>query len=227
MHRRQLNSIEMFDVIVALFTQEEALTSTIPQVSNQYALFKQEFDSLQQQMQLQMHFNTRGYTKDKAIKRQELVNLAAEIALKVKVYARLINDQILLASVDVVKTDLRDARDERMIIQCMIVHSRAGALSTELLEFKVTAEKLNQLQQMIDQYKNLGAERNRIAVQRATATQNAARHFEQTRQRLYLLDDLVRALVDDKSFVSRYSAARKITDRVGRGPNKKKGEQGE
>ena len=77
-------------------------------------------------------------------------------------------------------------------------------------DYQVTPQVITELQQNIVNYTPLIVQRNSISDKRSLATANLKALFRDSAKQLNLVNDLVKALIDDKAFADAFNQAKKM-----------------
>jgi hypothetical protein len=166
--------------------------------------------------------STVGYTKDRNGQLHAMCDLAYGLLLKIRSYARISNNQVLLHAIDYSESHLRRGRETEVINRCQMIHDKGQEHQAALADFMVTPDVLAHLHTAIQNFSPLSAKRDIVLGERATATANIPSLIESVRNELLTLDDLIEGLVRDKDFVTTYIQVRQIIDRTGRGESEVK-----
>ncbi|MDR0572601.1 MAG: hypothetical protein LBG96_00975 [Tannerella sp.] len=161
---------------------------------------------------IQSKNNPVGHTASKEQAREELEDLVYRTALRVRSYAGIVGDEVLLEKMRFSRSSL-----DRMGINDLLTHSRLILDACvphlpALGEYQVDQITVDELQQRIEQTSHLYAQRDTVIDQRMEATARLQRLFDELRKQLKTLDDLVEGYIDDYVFAATYFNARRIHD---------------
>lgn len=222
MNQKQLNTLTMCKAVLAHLDSKPVVWNVFSPIVNVVHTFRSLVHDLHQQNMTQAERSTVGYTKDRNGQLQAMCDLAYNILLKIRSYARISNNQVLLHAIDYSESHLRRGRETEVINRCQLVHDKGQEYLTSLSDYMVTPQMLTQLQSAIHTFSPLSAKRDIILGERVTATANIPSLIENVRKELLTLDDLIAGLVTDKNFVTTYWQVRQIIDRGGRSENELK-----
>ncbi len=227
MDQRQLNTLRMsrgevahFDGAPALWNEKTVLVSVVNVV-------KTLTNGIVQAGLTQQEMLTGGYTLDKD-KQLELMGAVTEPLVRgLRPLARMTGNNALLKQVDFAPTELLAGPEQEIVNRCQLIQDAAKARVTELAGYGVTPAMISGQQVAIDTFKPLAGLRDAVGGKRQAATASLPDLFDQLRDQLALLDDLVENLVEDTDFKGAYRELRATTDTRGRGPGKDEGEDDE
>lgn len=168
------------------------------------------------QSQLQSQLETMGYTKRKDAHMSQITEHAYELGLKLRSYAKVVNDHVLLHAVDFSYTAIRRGAVQLILQRCQRIAQHARDHLAELTAYQVTEEEVAALEQLLTTAEPMTPERNVIAGARKTATGSIPALVSKGREQLDLLDGLVESMVSDATFISTYFNLRPVYERVGR-----------
>ncbi|QHT67260.1 hypothetical protein GXP67_11730 [Rhodocytophaga rosea] len=213
MNQKQLNVLTMCKAVLAHLDSKPAVWNGFSPLVSVVHNFRTSVLALHQQNMTQAERSTVGYTKDRNDQLNAMCDLAFNLLLKIRSYARITNNQVLLHAIDYSESHLRRGRETEVINRCQLIHDRGKEHLVALSDFVVTPDMLTQLQRAIDTFSPLSAKRDIILGERTTATANIPLLIENIRKELRTLDDLIAGLIADKDFVTTYGQVRQIVDR--------------
>ena len=150
-------------------------------------------------------------TLDSAL--EAMTDLTLLVIKKVRPFIRATGKTELLPRVDFSESELTQIRQIDKLNRCKIVLETARQLQPEMTDYELSAEDLDALQSAINGVAMLAGERDSIIGSRKTATEGIPEVIDQIRKQFDMLDDLVPAMLDDKTFVNTYQNNRRIIDR--------------
>lgn len=225
MNQKQLNTLTMCKAVLAHLDSKPGVWNVFSPLASVVHNFRTLVHNLHQQNMTQAERSTVGYTKDRNGQLHAMCDLAFNILLKIRSYARISNNQVLLHAIDYSESHLRRGRETEVINRCQLIHDKGQEYLAALGDYMITPQMLTQLQSAIDTFSPLSAKRDIILGERVTATANIPALIESVRKELMTLDDLIAGLVTDRDFVTTYVQVRQIIDRGGRGENEVKKEK--
>jgi hypothetical protein len=216
MTQKQLNTLTMCKAVLAHIDSKPAVWNNFAPIVAIVDNFRSTVEALSQQNMLQAERTTVGYTKDKDMQMTVMCNLTYQLLLKIRSYARIMNNQVLLYAINYSESQLQRGRETEVINRCQLIHDKGQEYLANLADFLVTPDLLSELQRAIDNFKPLSAKRDMVAGERITATANIPTLLKTVREELRKLDDLMAGLVTDKNFINTYTQVRYIIDRGGK-----------
>lgn len=152
-----------------------------------------------------------GVAADKKTLKKALCDTALKVAKPTRAYATETGDNTLRDEVDYAFTDLNRLRDDQIAPRCQIVHDRAAANLAALAIYGVTTEKLENLQNAIDNSSEATPKPRTARADRAVQTANLTVLFRESKKSLTIMDDLIDIFADDHpDFVRIYKNLREI-----------------
>lgn len=227
MDQHQQNSINMHQAVIFYFDETPAVWNAKTPLVNAFADFRNCADLLARAALLQQQGATGGYTKQKNMQKAALINLAHGMALKLKGYAKINNNAVLLQAVDYSPTDLRRSREQDLVNICQTIYDKGLEFAPVAPEYEITDDELTALQAAINVFKPMSILRDSMGDKRILARADIGILLKECMRLLDILDTLVEGLIKDKAFVAGYFQARKITDRAGRGKDEDGGDDDE
>ena len=150
-------------------------------------------------------------TLDSAL--EAMTDLTLLVIKKVRPFIRATGKTELLPRVDFSESELTQIRQIDKLNRCKIVLETARQLQPEMTDYELSVEDLDAQQSAINGVAMLAGERDAIIGSRKTATEGIPEVIDQMRKQFDMLDDLVPAMIDDKTFVNTYQNNRRIIDR--------------
>ena len=165
--------------------------------------------------------STAGLTVEKNNFIDAIADRSFLLAKRLTVFARKKGMIVLLKEVDRPQRYFDNGSEAARLAHCAGVVQLANEHIAELAPFKVTVADVAALSADIEKARPLSARRNGVTAVGTQITGSLAEVLAEVQLKLEELDDEMIALVEDKPFQDTYFAARKITDRRGRGEAKK------
>ena len=164
-----------------------------------------------------------GIAKDKRTTKKELCDTTLGIAKPTRAFATNIGDNTLRDEVNCSFTELNRLRDDQLAPRCQIIHDRANANRAALADYGITNEKLENLQNKINNYTAESPKPRTARANRSIKTGNLNDLFRQSKSALKQMDDLIdNFAAENPEFVNTYKNLRKI-DKPPSRPRKPKG----
>lgn len=213
MNSRQKNGLNMRIVIVDLLKRTApSVLVRMPQIEAVTAELESKVETLRRYKNGQ-NLNRSGNRMTKDILRAEMTQKGFETAAATCAYAVAISNEVLQMEVTYVYSDLTHMRDEDIADACQSIYDITHPLLSDLADYGVTEESLNQLKDIIILY-NEALPRTRAGiVVKSNFTQRIAQLFVETDELLFRIDKLVTMVrFSEPVFYADYFNSRKIVD---------------
>jgi hypothetical protein len=212
----QSNYLNMSNAVLAHFDSNVAVWSGIRIVAEGVDRLKNTIADITGAATRQSENNPVGHTAAKEQAREGLEDLVYLTALRIRSYAGIADDGVLLEKMRFSRSALDMLGMNDLLTRSRLVQAACIANLSALTEYQVDQKTADELQQRIDRTAQLYAQRDTVIDRRMEATARLQQLFAQARKHLKTLDDLVEAYVDDDTFVATYFNARRIHDLKGR-----------
>jgi hypothetical protein len=216
MNRRQLNALAMYQSVLSHLDQFPAVWNQLAPITPVVDNLRKTVADLLAQSQLQEQNNTAGHTKNKDAHLYKLVEQAYQLSLKLRAYAKVNSDNVLLQDVNYSYSALESGAEQLVLQRCQRIAQHARNKLADLAAYQVTEADVTTLEQLLHDAPSLTPARNVVAGARKTATDSIPELVTQARHQLDVLDDLVEGMIMEHAFVSTYFNLRQVYDRVGR-----------
>jgi hypothetical protein len=212
----QSNYLNMSNAVLAHFDNNVPVWSGIRIIAEGIGRFRNTLLDITRTATRQSENNPVGHTAAKEQSRDGLEDLVYLTALRIRSYAGIVGDEVLLEKMRFSRSALDILGINDLLTRSRLVLDACKANLPVLTEYQVDQTTVNGLQQRIDRTAQLYAQRDTVIDQRMEATARLQQLFAQARKQLKTLDDLVEAYVEDDAFVATYFNARRIHDLKGR-----------
>jgi uncharacterized coiled-coil protein SlyX len=212
----QSNYLNMLNAVLAHFDNNTPIWTGISIVATGVNKLKNTVANITVAATSQGETKPVGHTAANEQARDGLENLLYLTALRVRSYAGIAGDEVLLEQMRFSRSALDLLKINDLLTRSRLVMDACTANLSALTEYQVDQNTINDLQQLIDQTAQLYAQRDTVIDQRMEATARLQELFAQARKQLKTLNDLIEAYVEDNSFVATYFNARRIHDLKGR-----------
>jgi hypothetical protein len=149
------------------------------------------------------------YTTDKDGQMLVMCDMALSFLLKIRAYAKAINNKALLYAINYADKELRSGSELQIIKRCQTIYNKAKEHLADLAPYDITSNELAQFQKAIGDVKPLITQRNAIASQRISSTFNTPLLIAEAQAELDKVDELIKSTVFDKTFIKAYMQVRK------------------
>lgn len=132
-------------------SQSASLVSTLPTYSTIYAQFLSDFSQLQSVCE-QLQVNKQGVKHSKVLLQNDMAEKAYDILLKLKAFARVTANDVLLKECSITKSQLLYVKNVDARNNAMVIYTKASANATALVAYGVTAAAITALKTAIDAF---------------------------------------------------------------------------
>jgi hypothetical protein len=225
MTTNQENKLTMYEAVITYLGNQNELTKDLPNFSECYAQLKETVNKINENKKIQ-ETQIKGITKHKNEWRDVLVDLASEVANKVKAYATFAKNTILKQEVDYTDTALRKVANNVLKDRAQIIHDKAKENLAELATYRVNQALLDKLIEAIEKFGEAMPSTRVSQVNKKGITTTLKTLFVEADSLLKdKLDSLLLILrKDEPELYKGYTNARIIIDLKGRGKNKEEAE---
>ena len=203
----------MFLAVQKTCNDNKSIWSDLPAIVNTFNKFENIISEVDVQRQIQEGV-TLGVTESKHKEEEEMIQITLRIAANVYAYGSLIDDEELKNRVNYSPSTLRNARDTVLKDICQSVHDAASEVVSELGDYGITPEVLENQQKEIDDFVEMIAKPRTAISTRATATSRLEDLFKEGND--LLRDQLDKLMVNYKTsepvFYNMYKNARKVVN---------------
>jgi hypothetical protein len=127
-------------------------------------------------------------------------------------YAKKNNIHSLLPLVNISYSTLSKGPELEAVNRCSGIIEKASELINDLTTFKVTEAEIEEDRQLVADYRKMAAERTAASKDRPVKGSEINELLSGLRSQLDIMDDLLKGMIDDKGFISRYKSWRNIVD---------------
>ncbi|MDR1129818.1 MAG: hypothetical protein LBK96_02430 [Prevotellaceae bacterium] len=212
----QSNYLNMSNAVVTHFDNNVPVWSRIRIIAEGVGRLKTTIADITATATRQSINNPVGHTVAKEQAREGLEDLVYLTALRIRSYAGIAGDEVLLEKMRFSRSALDVLGINDLLTRSRLVLDACTVNLSALTEYQVDQKTADELQGRIDRTAQLYAQRDTVIDRRMEATARLQQLFAQARKNLKTLDDLVEAYVEDDTFVATYFNARRIHDLKGR-----------
>jgi len=115
-----------------------------------------------------------------------------------------------LQFVDHSENSLSAGPEKEAISRCAAIVSKAESMIDVLAPYKVTANGLVEIRQLIEAWEQHVETRSTVKTNKSVSIQDISGQISSLKDRLVLLDDMIEGLIDDEEMVERYKMARTV-----------------
>jgi hypothetical protein len=210
------NYLNMANAVLALFDEKQSVWTHIPVVAGGVERVRDIVGEIRTTAVKQEENKSAGHTVAKERARDELEDLAYQTALRMRSYAGVTEDDVLVEKMRVSRSILDRMKTNDLLIFTRVIADACTAHLPALTGYSIDGATVDRLRQCIDLTTQLYAQRDAVIDQRMEATSRLQQLFAQARARLKTLDDLAEGYIEDDAFLAAYFNARRIHDIKGR-----------
>ena len=219
MNRSLINRITMVRRTIELLNRHADTWKDIGPVAKQVKVLVKLLREFDAAARAQMENDTKGLTRVKHAKINELIDRTIIMVKALRPFARIHNDLELLSKVNFAPSRFRKLSTEKLLVRCSLIAEVAKGRNGEGKEFGLNSSDIIAVERLIDTLKPLSSERDSVGNHREIATARLNTVTRQCGAQLKILDDLVDVLIEDEELVDVYWESRQIIDRRGRSAN--------
>ena len=208
----QESKLSMYLAVRDFMTANNAIVTTLPNFAANQTAFQAAVTQIQVNSTLQV-FNKKGIAANKVAAKKTLIGLALDTARKVTAYAKLNNNQVLLAEVNYTESALKKISDTTLRDAAQGIYDRAQSNLTALATYSISAATQTALQNAITAY-NTEIPKPRLGImERKQATTLLTSLFKTTDAALENIDATVEIVrLTQPNFYNSYNSARKTIE---------------
>jgi hypothetical protein len=139
-----------------------------------------------------------------------IVRATIKLCRRMYLYARLHNDEFIRKLVDHSESTLAFGSVRTVILRCQTILSRAEWMHYYLKPYKISATQLTKLRNLIDDYEQ--SQRDQSKISHISHWPTVSHQISELKERLSLLDELMKGLITNSSFITEYDNSKAIID---------------
>ncbi|HEX2935878.1 MAG TPA: hypothetical protein VHO72_11035 [Bacteroidales bacterium] len=212
MKQNQFNFHRMAENVIAGLDKEKSIWENEPEIS---ALVETIRSSCRQIVEKGINISgtvTSSYTAPKNDCFDKVISATYKLCRKMSAYAKITNDGKLLPLVDLSMSSLSRGVEKEALLRCQSIAQQAEALLPALQKYKVTAEEISFIRQMIAECAEYTQRRSVANSGKVNDGKDISTIISDLRKSLDTLDDLIEGMIDDQAFINRYKSLRFIPD---------------
>ncbi|WP_143307726.1 hypothetical protein [Chitinophaga vietnamensis] len=217
MNKRQLNTLTMFQAVLAHMDNFPQSWNKLPPVTPLVEGLRSDINKLHTQLKQQEANSTVGHTLNKDLHFDKLRERIYQLSLKLRAFAKLRQDNVLLVEVNYSPSQLDSMSTAVLLQRCYTIVELANTYLPDLTNFNIAGQDIADITALIKAAEPMPSQRDVIAGTRKMVTSTIPELFVHAKAQLDILDDLVEGLVTDSTFTETYFNLRRVNDRVGRG----------
>jgi hypothetical protein len=213
MNTNQDNKLSMWRVLQDFLTENAAITDKLPGYNVWFGKLADSIDNVMKTTQMQIA-QVKGVTERKNKLEEDLMLKLLELSGKVRAYAVMSGNLVLEGRFKVSRRQLRNLPDAILIAKAQGLVNNATEVQAEAAEYGVSAELLDQTQELTDMYAHAMPQPRAGIDERKQQTRAMAVVFSEGDEAVKVIDVLVRIMeYTDPGFYSGYKSVRKIINK--------------
>ncbi|HEX2934422.1 MAG TPA: hypothetical protein VHO72_03635 [Bacteroidales bacterium] len=212
-HRMSENVVAGLDKEKAIWENEPEIVALVEEIRSYNSLIVAKGTNISGTV-------TTSYTAPKNDSFDKAMSATYKLCRKMSAYAKINNDGKLLPLVDLSLTGLSRGIEKEALLRCQSIAQQAEALLPALEKYKVTADEIAFIRQMIAECTEYSNQRSVANSGKVNDGKDIGTIISDLRKSFDTLDDLIEGLIDDQAFINRYKSLRFITD-YGKGKTQK------
>jgi hypothetical protein len=216
MNTIQSNILRMFKEVLSMLDSKENVWKNVALVATCVERLRSISNNIEAAATHQQSSNPTGYTAAKEQQRDKLEDQTHQAAVRLRCFATATQNIALRTAVRVPRAALGRKKNSELLTYSRVVADACEANLPALAEYRVDANLVAALRESIELTSQMFSHRDVVIDQRMGATGRLNSLVNDGRICLKSLDDLVEAMIDDDTFVTEYTNARRIYDLRGR-----------
>jgi hypothetical protein len=200
----------MVQSVLANLKSDELIWSGEPEIVSEVSAIQSEFDQVNEDLEHVSGLDPTGHTKSKNSVVDTTLKATFKLCRRMCIYARKQNDLALLNFADHSENSLSAGTEKEVINRCAAIVSKAQSMANILSPYKVTAEGLAEIRQLIETYEKHIETRSTVKTDKSVSIQDISGQIGSLKNRLDLLDDMIEGLIEDEEMIARYQMARMV-----------------
>ena len=221
MKQSESNYLTMVQAVLANLRKDHAFWSEEPEIVSEVEAIESEYNLATEGLGLVSGLDSTGYTHSKNFTLDTTVRSTFKLCRKMCVYARRNNDNVILQLADHSVSSLSAGMEKDVISRCNAIINKAESMLDVLSPFKITADELANIRQLIGVYNEHIEGRSTVKTSKTVSIQDISDLVESLNNRIAILDDMIEGFIEDEDVIARYKAARIIVN-YGKGKTAKK-----
>lgn len=141
-----------------------------------------------------------------------IIRATIKLCRRMYLYARHHNDEIIMKLVDHSESTLTNGSERLVIRRCHRILSRAEWMHYYLKPYKVKANQLARLHDLVDNYGQDHGDQSKIKISNMAHKPNVSHQITELKERLTIFDELIEGLITNSKFISEYQNSKIIID---------------
>lgn len=218
MNKTQINKLRMYEAVELVLTNHASRFAELVDLVSGHQRLQNQILQIGQYRQVQETDNS-GLTEVKIDLRTNVITQVLQLSAALKAHANSINDKELKVKADYTKSDLIQSSDPVLFDIGMLLLNLANPLQTQLSKYFVTPAKLQELSNLLTEFKASIPQKRVATSVSKVSTWNISDVFTSTSKMLKDELDVLMLLFEEteSDFYKAYKNARIIVGYTGRG----------
>jgi hypothetical protein len=210
MNSKQENKYSMYLAFKKYIDTQTTITNALPNFAASLTVFNTALSKIETSRNAQ-ETDSSGTTANKQETKEALITAALDLSNKLKAFATVTKNKVLLGEVETTVSKLRALADTSLLDKATLFYNRAQTNVGNLTAYNVTAATQTAFTTLLANYKNLIPAPRLSQTDRKEATKNLNAAFAEADSALETMDTLVEIVrLSQTQFYSKYHSARTV-----------------
>ena len=202
----------MVQAVMANLRKDQPFWTGEPEIVSEVNAIESEFNLVTQDLNTISGLETTGFTQSKNNIFDTIIRSTYKLCRKMCVYARRQNDMVLLQFADHSVNSLSAGIEKVAVSRCSALVNKAESILEALSPYKITADELMYIRQLIEGYNGHLKERSTVKTSKKVSIHDITGQITSLNNHLTILDDMIEGFIEDDDMIARYKSARIIID---------------
>jgi hypothetical protein len=212
MKQSQFNFLNMLGGVLNGMNNEHPVWENEPEIVSLYNQLEADHSKIIELDGALSATDLTGLTAQKDNTFDRLIEATYKLAKKMSAYAKINNVYSLIPMVNISYSTLSRGPELEAVNRCSGIIEKASEQIDNLSTFRVTLTEIEADRQLIADYRKQTGERTAASKDKPVKGGEINEILAGLRSHLDIMDDLVKGMIDDKEFISRYKSWRTIVD---------------
>jgi hypothetical protein len=210
MKQRDIRLIRMIEELIHELDNHEKVWNNYGVIINRIHKIKRIIALVQRNISKQINSGIEAYSRQKNLILSELVLKVHKIALKVKGYAKINQNNSILQVVDISIEKIMEEKDEDILQICENILNQAASIQEHLIEdFNLSEELIIGASANLMQVKQMINIKDSLNTTDTLLSENMKEIMTELKVAIDVLDDLIYGIIEDHKIISIYRKIRK------------------
>jgi hypothetical protein len=213
MKQKDIRLVRMIEELIRELDNHEKVWNSYSVIIKQIHKIKRINALVQKNISKQISSGIEAYSRQKNLILSELVLKVNKIALKVKGYAKINQNNSLLKDVDIPKEKIIEEKDEDIIHICENILNHAASIQGHLIEdFNMSEELIIGASANLMQVKQMINIKDSLNMTDALLSESMKEIMTELKVAIDVLDDLIYGIIEDDKIITIYRNIRKKSE---------------